>query len=118
MQNQNSAGSKTLNLQAAAVGGLIDTGADATCISPAVAKHVGLKPMGKIHTVGVTGASAMNQYKVDLLLQFGPSTIAMPNLLVGEFTIPSTNFEVLIGRDIICQGVLTMDFSGRFSFLV
>ena len=37
----------------------------------------------------------------------------------AEFTSNSTTaYDMLVGRDIICQGVLTMDFSGRFSFSI
>ncbi len=60
----------------------------------------------------------MNRYTVDLLLQFGATAITMPNLVVGEYSFQSPNFDVLIARDIICKGVLTMDFNGRFTFSV
>ena len=38
--------------------------------------------------------------------------------MVTEFTSSSTAYDMLVGRDIICRGVFTMDFSGRFSFSV
>ena len=106
------------SLNAAAVQGLMDTGADVTCISPAVVEQAGLMPVGKIQSVGVTGTSPMNQYTVGILLRFGAQAIGLDNLTVVEFRGESPNFQVLIGRDIICRGVLTMDFNGRFSFSV
>ena len=61
----------------------------------------------------------MNQYMIDLLLQFGQNSIAITEHMVAEFTSNSTTaYDMLVGRDIICQGVLTMDFSGRFSFSI
>ncbi len=61
----------------------------------------------------------MNQYVVDLLLRFGESAIPFTNHTVTEFQVPDTSvIAMLIGRDIICKGVLTMDFAGRFTFSI
>ena len=115
LQNQKSGDA----LEITAVQGLIDTGADSTCIAPSLINQLGLKPIGKIQTVGVTGEpTPMNQYTVDLALRFGAQVLGIGNLAVSEFSNESPIFQVLIGRDIICRGVLTMDFSGRFSFSV
>ncbi len=60
----------------------------------------------------------MNQYRIDLLLQFGKQSLAMSDFMAIEYSSNTTLFDVLIGRDIICQGVLVMDFSGHFSFSI
>ena len=60
----------------------------------------------------------MNQYSIDLLLQFGGISMSIPNHVATEFSSDSLAYDVLIGRDIICRGVLTMDFSGHFSFSI
>ena len=52
------------------------------------------------------------------MLSFGAQSIAVANLDVCEFDPGQAPFQVLIGRDIICQGVLTMDFAGRFTFSI
>ena len=52
------------------------------------------------------------------MLSFGSQSIVVGNLEVCEFDPGQAPFQVLIGRDIICQGVLTMDFSGRFTFSI
>ena len=98
--------------------GLVDTGADATCISGKVTSFLGLQPTGKMQVVGATGTAVANQYLVDLLLQFGSQHIGIPDHQVTAFGSGSPFFDVLIGRDIICKGVLTVDFAGRFTFSV
>jgi len=38
---------------------------------------------------------------------------------VLEFAAPagqSTGYQMLLGRDVICQGALTMSFDGHFTF--
>ena len=102
----------------APVNGLLDTGADHTCVSRRLAQSLNLRPSGKVPVSGATGASEMNQYMIDLLLQFGQNSIAITEHMVTEFTSSSTAYDMLVGRDIICQGVFTMDFSGRFSFSI
>ena len=58
----------------------------------------------------------VNSYHVDLMLIFGPQSIVVPSLDVCEFDSGYAPFQVLIGRDILCRGVLTMDFDGHFTF--
>lgn len=48
--------------------GLLDTGADVTCISKKVASMLELKPTGKIPVTGATGIADANRYMVDILL--------------------------------------------------
>ena len=115
---QSTSGEDPVNVKGAPVSGLMDTGADRTCISPNLAQSLNLPPIGKIPVSGATGASTMNQYMIDLLLQFGQHSLLISNHTVTEFTAQSPIYDMLIGRDIICQGVFTMDFSGRFSFSI
>ena len=100
------------------VGALLDTGADNTCISSILARSMDIQAVGKIPVVGATGSAQMNRYIIDMILRFGPNNIIITNHLVTELKADSPNYKVLIGRDIICQGVLTMEFSGHFSFSV
>ena len=106
------------NVQAFAANGLMDTGADSTCISPQIVGSLGLQPNGKVAVSGSTGSSPMNQYMVDLLLQFGQNSIFYENRMVVEYASSSPHHNMLIGRDIICSGVFSMDFGGHFSFAV
>lgn len=106
------------SVNAPVVNGLIDTGADNTCISPKVAASLGLQPISKIPVSGATGVAEMNQYMIDLMLQFGPNSIPIGNHVVTGFNSHSSNYDMLIGRDIICRGIFTMEFSGHFSFSI
>ena len=58
----------------------------------------------------------VNSYHVALMLSFGSQSIVAPSLDVCEFDPGSAPFQVLIGRDILCRGVLTMNFDGHFTF--
>ena len=95
---------------------LIDTGASQTSISPQLAAHLKIPPLGKIKVQGTAGAMPVNSYHVDLMLSFGPQSIVVSDLDVCEIDPGSAPFQVLIGRDILCRGVLTMDFDGHFTF--
>ena len=96
---------------------LIDTGASVTCISADVAKTAGLQPIGMRPMISATQAVPVNVYLVDLLLPFGNAGFILPGSLVMEF-IPTagSSFQILVGRDIICQGALTISFDGHFTF--
>ena len=97
---------------------LLDTGASQTSISPRLAAQVALEPIGKIPIQSATGLMSVNTYYVDIVLRFGPQSIVVPNLNACEFDSGQAPFQILIGRDIICKGVLTMDFAGRFTFSI
>ena len=100
------------------VHGLVDTGATLTCISPKLATDIGLAPHGKSIMRGTTGTKSVNSYHVDFILGFGSLNVVVPNLVVSEFISMGTPFDVLVGRDVICRGVLTMDHFGHFSFSI
>ena len=98
--------------------GLVDTGASKTSISPRLAGSLGLKPSGKVPIQGVTGTMQVNSYVVDLMLGFGAHSAVIENLEVCELDLGQARFDMLIGRDVLCQGVLTMDFAGHFTFSI
>jgi hypothetical protein len=96
---------------------LIDTGATVTCISPNVAQTVGLQPVGMRPMVSATESVPVNVYLVDLLLPFGAAGFILPGAQVLEFTpAGGSPFQMLVGRDVICQGALTISFDGHFTF--
>lgn len=98
--------------------GLVDTGASKTSISPRIAADLALEPRGIVELQGATGSTKVNTYYVDFILSFGPQSLVVADLEVCEIDPGKGPFQVLIGRDVICQGVLTMDFSGRFTFSI
>lgn len=101
---------------------LVDTGATTTCISPAIATLIGLvpagmRPMGSATHQGVP----TNTYLVDLGLPLttGQSTNVwwLGTYLVFEFTPPQNSpYQLLLGRDVLCKGTLTLSFDGHFTF--
>jgi len=61
--------------------------------------------------------TAANVYQVDLLILFGNQGFVLSNHQVVEFAAPPNSpFQVLIGRDIICRGTLSLSFDGHFAF--
>ncbi len=98
---------------------LADTGASMTCISPAVARAVGATPFG-MRTIGsaTQHAVAANTYLVDLGIMFA-GLFWFPAIQVLEFTPPSSGpYQLLLGRDILCQGILSVSLDGHFSFSI
>lgn len=96
---------------------LIDTGATSTCISPGIAQALNLEPIGWREMASATHTIPVNVYLVDLLLRFGPEAHARPNVQVLEFSADgSSPFQMLLGRDVLCQGIFTLSFDGHFTF--
>ncbi len=100
---------------------LVDTGADVTCISPEVAQTVGLEVKGKRVMASSTDTRPVNTYLADILLTFGDPTAGAPSLVkesltLLEFRPNNPNFQALLGRDILCGGLLSMTgWDNRFS---
>lgn len=96
---------------------LIDTGASATCISPNVAQTVGPRPIGMRPMTSATHSVPVNVYLVDLLLPFGNAGFIVSGTQVMEFApAGGSPFQILLGRDILCQGTFTLSFDGHFTF--
>jgi hypothetical protein len=94
---------------------LIDTGADITCISPAIAQQLGLTSLG-LQPVGVaTGASTSHTFMVDLGIPFAgaapagqaqliATTFGIDSRLVMQFGGSNPFYQGLLGRDILDMG--------------
>lgn len=96
---------------------LIDTGATSTCISQSVVQAINLQPIGMRPMISATHSVPTNLYFVDLLLPFGAAGYAIANTQVMEFVLQGGGpFQMLVGRDIICRGALTLSFDGHFTF--
>ena len=102
----------------AGVFALADTGASRTSISTKLATDMGLQSAGRMAIQGATGEREVDCHFVDLVLGFGSQSIVIGNLEVFEIDPVNAPFDVLVGRDILCRGVFTMDFSGRFTFSI
>lgn len=59
-----------------------------------------------------------NTYVVDLGIIFNVIWW-IPAIQVFEFNPPANNpYQLLLGRDILCQGVFSLSFDGHFTFSV
>jgi hypothetical protein len=102
---------------------LIDSGASITCVSAALAARVGLKLLGMRPVAHAQGMTAANLYLADVALPFGDiskgvavATMPIQSIQVMEFQPNSAPFEALLGRDIICMGLLTIiGYDRRFT---
>lgn len=98
---------------------LLDTGSLKSSISDGVAKDLNLTNRGGFNVHSANGMRERPAYSVDLAIQFESKPAVVRRLEVLEFTPgPDSDFEVLIGRDILCQGVFTMSFDGHFTFSI
>jgi hypothetical protein len=102
---------------------LIDTGASVTCISKNVVQALNLQPSGKTSMSGSTGQTTVDQFTfvVAFLFQAQQSPTGAisghlnMHLVQGcEFMSHGFGFDVLIGRDILCKGTLTLSFDGHY----
>jgi hypothetical protein len=103
--------------------GLLDTGASVTCISNNVVQTVGLQPSGKTSMSGSTGQTVVDQYTFLVAFIFAakqsPTGAISGQLNVHlvqgcEFMSHGVGFDVLIGRDILCKGTLSLSFDGHY----
>lgn len=105
--------------------GLLDTGASRTCMSVREVSNVSLVLTGKIQILRVTGTKLINEYRfgIGFLIAKAPQPTAeitsqwemMP--IHGSFFDGSgSGFDVLIGRDFLCQGIITMSFDDHVTF--
>jgi hypothetical protein len=46
------------------------------------------------------------------------NAITLANVAIVEFQCASPHFNMLLGRDILCSGMFTLGFDGRFTFSI
>ncbi|MDX2073493.1 MAG: aspartyl protease family protein [Alphaproteobacteria bacterium] len=94
---------------------LIDTGANRTCITAHVVQALSLSPIGKLPMRSASHTIDTNIYMVDLGLPFGGIMRLDKGKEVME-CCDNSEFEIIIGMDIISQGTLTVSPDNRFIF--
>ena len=94
---------------------MIDTGATASCIDPAVTASLGLEPRGtvRLHTPS-TGGEAHSAVLVDMSVILLPSEAGAPLVLDAESVIEaellkSQGIHALIGQDVLARCRLVHD---------
>jgi hypothetical protein len=104
-------------------GALVDTGASVTCISRNVVQALNLQPSGKTSMSGSTGQNTVDQFTFAVAFLFGAQQtptgaisgqLSMHLVQGCEFMSHGFGFDVLIGRDILCKGILTLSFDGHY----
>jgi hypothetical protein len=105
---------------------LIDTGAQTTCITKAVATRVGLLSSGKTPIAGVGGVANHDTFIFHVGFLAGTASgVSNPGFRLDVFPQPiqgpelamtGAEFDVLLGMDVIGLGSLAVEGSGTFSF--
>ena len=92
------------------VNGLIDTGASCTCVDPTVITQLRIPATGSVPIITPsTGAvpHACNQYDVSIAVVLGVNHFKIIDTLpVIATALAHQGHEVLIGRDVLADGVL------------
>jgi len=87
---------------------MIDTGASITAIAQGAAEAIGLVQTGAVQLGGIGGTGVKPIYAASL--GFGdPSISPLDPIQIAGVDLPSTEFHVLIGRDVLKYLVLTYD---------
>ncbi len=109
---------------------LLDTGAQLTCITSAVATKMGLSSIGMIPIQGASGVQSHNSYLFqvglfrDILVAGNDENLVSQRKLStlnkditgAEFNSMAGEFDVLLGMDVISTGSLKVEGNGTFSF--
>ena len=116
-QNQSTPAPKLLVLRA-----LIDTGATCTNITPSTAKKLDLEPLGlaEVATAGGTVYATYYLFKLGFLKDANnQSQMLIPQSPIEglELLEEEQEFDVLLGMDVLSQGVFKMS-SRRFEFSI
>ena len=97
--------------------GVIDTGTNVTCVTPAVLKKLGLTSTGQGSSQTVGGLAAVNLFEVSLSIPPagnvpGPM-LTRRDLMVMEMPSPIPGVDVLIGLDILLDCKMLLDGPAR-----
>lgn len=97
-----------------AIVAMIDTGASISAIDSSVAASLGLQQTGSVQVGGVGGMSQQPVFAASL--EFTDPKIAYDPLSLSGSSLGAPDFQMLIGRNILCQMILTYDGAqGRFT---
>lgn len=93
--------------------GLLDTGANTTCVTPRVVRNVGLSLSGQTEMKSGTQTAIVGSYLADLVIPLGINTEfssdqVVEDILVTEFP-GELAADVLLGLDILSRLVLHFD---------
>jgi len=95
---------------------LVDTGASCTVIDPETIKKLGLTPTGIGSTITATTGSAPHDaelYDISILIPIRSEFKGFPNVPIMALDLAPFGIQVLIGRDILSQGLFIYDGSSK-----
>lgn len=97
--------------------GVVDTGTNVTCVTPAVLQRLGLISIGQSSSQTAAGQAAVNLFEVSLSIPpagnvAGPM-LTRRDLTVMELPSPIPGVEALIGLDILLDCKLLLDGPAR-----
>jgi hypothetical protein len=97
--------------------GVLDTGTNITCVTPAVLQSLGLRSTTRTRTHTVGGRAGVRLFRVSVSIPprgnvAGPM-LNEPNLKVMEMPAPIPGVEVLIGMDLLLNCRLIVDGPAR-----
>jgi Aspartyl protease len=102
---------------------LIDTGATRTCITQRLVEQLGLPARQKVLVASATSFPERRrayEFSIGLFCRSEITTetalYVVPSLLVAPVFQNNSNFDVLLGMDVLSQGRLIFDVGGDFSF--
>jgi predicted aspartyl protease len=98
---------------------LVDTGAVATSISPAIAGKLNLRPGGRRDVMTANGLVRVKFYEFQVALigsAQSPFYVLEASVRGNELNTDSFGFDILLGMDVISQGDLSVRRDGRWSF--
>jgi len=102
---------------------LVDTGASCTCISDHVIEKCELEATGIVPMTGATGTAQVDQFSFAVGFIFPRNQDASGSVDLDMNVQPVQglrfhkgigDFDVLLGRDIICRGAFSLSFDGHF----
>jgi hypothetical protein len=98
----------------------MDTATDVTAVAPRLLQGLGLPLYGsaQTHTAGGAVQSGVYEISLSILSPTGPGAMfTAPQLLATELIHAAPGIEVLVGLDVLLQGILHVDGpAGFFTF--
>lgn len=101
---------------------MLDTGADGTSVTRALAEAAQLNYRGKTRATGIAGESFHRSWTTFLGLyaeeDIGLLPYVLPEPLLAIEVKPYPAFDVIIGRDVLLMGDFTLRSNGDFELAV
>lgn len=94
---------------------LLDTGASSTAISNKVVEELNLEVTGMRMVASASDVRPTSIYTATIVIPFEHTVLRVPDRQLGLFLAPDY-FDILLGRDVLCQGHLSMAPDGHLTF--